>query len=49
MDVNDLISSIEACNFECVAGNLTMCDDWMELKRLVNVWCPTNNPKEIVL
>lgn len=35
VDAKDLIRSIESNDFECIAGNLVNCQEWIELKRLV--------------
>lgn len=31
-EIRELIDKIESYNFECEAGNLTKCSDWIQLK-----------------
>ena len=33
--LQELISKIESYNFECEAGPLSMCVDWMKLKAML--------------
>jgi len=35
MDLNGLLDKIEACDFECQAGPLQMCQDWNLLRGAV--------------
>ncbi len=39
----NLFTKIEDYNFECEAGRLQECEEWIELKNKIDLWCIERN------